>query len=185
MELPYGGLMLCAVAGVVAMVVGKIVYPKHLSPEKKREMIVHARDNGMTAKEAAVHFAVSQDVIRDAAKALRIELKSGRGTAQGKRKTDQEKKEMINFAHAHGMSVPKAAKHFDVASETIRRWAKELMIELPRVRCGHLGNGTPGRVRLFWSCRRWHSQPRSRENRSKTSARACFKQTPPENSTYQ
>jgi transposase-like protein len=184
MELVYGGLMLCAVAGVVALVVGKIARPKHLTAERKREMIEHARDNDMSVNEAATHFAVSRMVIARAATGLRIELKSGRGTKSGNRKTAQEKKDMINFALSHGMSVPKAATHFNVAKETIRSWAKELMIELPSVRCGHHGNGTPGRVRLFWSCRRWDSQPRSRENRSKTSARACFKQTPPENSTY-
>ena len=148
-------------------------------------MIQHARDNDMSIKEAAEHFEVSLDVIGRAARGLGIVLKSGVGTSHGTRKTVQEKKEMTNFARARGMSVPKAAKHFNVNKTTIRRWAEELKIELPSVRCGHLGNGTPGRVRLFWSCRRWHSQPRSRENRSKTSARACFKQTPPENSTYQ
>ena len=83
--------MLCVVAGVVAMVVGK--RSKRMSVERKREMIEHARDNDMSVDEAAKHFAVSRMMIARAATALRIELKSGRGTAQGKRKTDQEKKE--------------------------------------------------------------------------------------------
>ncbi len=180
MNLLYGGLMLCVVAGVVAMVVGK--YPKHLSAERKSEMIMHARDNNMSIKEAAEHFEVSYDVIRSAAIALEIVLPRGRKSHTGKQKTVQEKKRMIEFARDRGMSIAKAARHFNVDTATIRAYAKDFNIELPRVRCGHLGNGTPGRVRLFWSCR---TKSISRRNGSKPSARACFRKTPLKNSAYQ
>ncbi len=56
--------------------------------------------------------------------------------------SDDEKREMLEKAVLHGWSGTEAGKEFNVSTDTIRNWAKDLGIVLAKVRssdCSHCG----------------------------------------------